>query len=394
MGIVHISGVIFGDDWFAYPEDIESGAVTTLESMKRELALASPSEDLRVTVNSYGGDTLAAAGMTIELEKWAASTGRGIVFEVGAIAASAAANMLVLTQGAKIAVHKVSEIMFHGCASFVVGGADALRDNARRMEQYNGNVIAALKEKTTLEDAEIESYFAEGREGWLNGASAIECGLADELTTGDGGEMPLAYKGAQGDSPDARLVAVAAFAARIKEKGTMAKKNMKAECGDPTKVNAEGEELTQEQLNERFGEKLEELEEKIEAQEEEIKALKAAKAEGGTPEEPKAEPTAEGEEPTQEQENEHLGEKIEELEKKLDDAEKKIKDLEAQNAKLTAGMRTNKQTAQGATAKDFAALVKEIPATLSPKEYVNRFEALKRDHAEAYKAYMEAHGKN
>ena len=374
MATIRLDGVIIpdGDHDAKTMAAIDRGECIDYAAFyARLMAAEATGEPVTVRINCLGGDTRAAAMMGIALEHLRAH----LSVEVEAIAASAAANLIAtLSAGVPVRVHRQSLIMYHGCEGMAFGGAGKLRDAASHADAYNSVVIKALKEKTTLPREVIDRWFSEGREGWLNAEEAVSCGLAAGIVDGDV-ERPAEFTAQGGQT---QLVAMAAFAASIKER-LMAKT---AEC-KPKAAEETAPEVT--------------LEERVKALEEENKALKAEneelkakKAEGGMEIPTDAKKAEDGGEQThQDTENEHLGELIKMLEEKVDAMGEEIKALKGVNARLTAGLKT--PATEVKPNRDFIALVREIPADLPAREYAARFEALKKEHAAEYEAYVKAH---
>jgi hypothetical protein len=96
------------------------------------------------------------------------------------MAASAAANLLALTTRVKATAHANSKIMFHGAAGYTEGGAEAHADTAELLEKINGEIKTVLVKHGMKQD-EVDSWFAEGRQGWLDATQAKAVGLIDEI---------------------------------------------------------------------------------------------------------------------------------------------------------------------------------------------------------------------
>ena len=80
-----------------------------------------------------------------------------------------------------VKVHKNAKIMFHGSMGGVMGGSQAMRDEANLLEKINADIKTALLTKTSLSPEVVDEWFAEGREGWLTAQEAVDVGLASEI---------------------------------------------------------------------------------------------------------------------------------------------------------------------------------------------------------------------
>ena len=82
--------------------------------------------------------------------------------------------------------------MFHSCSTITFGGPGAHKDAANLMDKINGNVKAALKARTSLDQADIDTWFQDDRQGWLSSDEAKKCRLIDDVLDGD--PMPAPEK--------------------------------------------------------------------------------------------------------------------------------------------------------------------------------------------------------
>lgn len=317
-------------------------------------AIRECNEDIILKINSYGGSVEGSTAISTALVDWKRNhPDHKAIIEVGAICASAAANLVAVLAGRiPVLVHPESMLMFHSCSGLVEGTPEQLKDEADRMEKINEVVINALNDNTLLLKEQIEQWFMAGREGWLSGMEAVNCHLADGFINTDIETMPVIPTG------EKRFVAIAAIAQKLMEKKTM---DEEKKTIIETEVEKPLEEMKKEVEIEKTEEKpVEEVETEVE------------KTEETEVEEPKAE---DDELTALKAENEQLKAEIEEL--------------KATCEKLTQGL---KSTGAKATAKKtFAELVREIPANLPEREYTNRFTALKKQYNAEYKAYMDSH---
>lgn len=187
MSKLEIRGVIvpadYDDDWSK--QYIEKGMFTPESRVRNALAGADKDQPLSIYVNSPGGSVFAGNEMFNSINAWAAETGQGVQIEVGAMAASMAANMLVAIPSATVKAHKNSKIMYHGAYGLQIGGAEAMADYSDLLDKINADVKAGLTTKTTLDPDVVSGWFAEGREGWLNAEEAKAAGLISEIVEDD-----------------------------------------------------------------------------------------------------------------------------------------------------------------------------------------------------------------
>ena len=355
MKTLSITGVmVVADDWGMGEEYVTDCAALCKE-------IDATDDDLTIAINSYGGDVEGGTNLSITLANWkAAHPDKTLAVEIGAICASAAANLLArMPQGANIRIHPESMVMYHSCGGMAWGSPDQLRDCAAQMDKVNEVVIRSLLSKTTLDAATVRAWFAAGREGWLSGLDAVECGLADELADGLMDAAPeLPEEGMEGNG---RLAAVAAIKAKLinKETTAMAEEKETIEKTEEVTVTKPAEDET---------------EKKVETEVE----TETETPQGECGDKPKAEDTEDTEE-------------IKALKAENESLKAEIEKLKATCEKLTKGL--NAPTASAQPRKNFADMVREIPCDLPAKEYERRFTALKKDHKAEYDEYIAAHSK-
>lgn len=201
---VKIQGTIVSpdyDDGF-FESWIEKGIITP--SSRIVGAIESATEPINLYINSYGGDVFAGGEMLIALLK-ASASGKLASVEVGSIAASMAANIVAALRanGVPVTANANSELMFHGCYTETIGGAQHHEDVAESLRNVNESVITNLNR---IGITECRAWFSEGREKWLGAEDGLAMGLFSEIN-GTKAEAPT----------DAKSIAtkLAAFAASI-----------------------------------------------------------------------------------------------------------------------------------------------------------------------------------
>lgn len=201
---VKIQGTIVSpdyDDGF-FESWIDKGVITP--SSRVVGSIENATEPIDLYINSYGGDVFAGGEMMIALLK-ASAAGKLASVEVGTIAASMAANIVAALRanGVPVTANANSELMFHGCYTETIGGAQHHEDVAESLRNVNESVIANLNR---IGITECRAWFAEGREKWIGAEDGLAMGLFSEIN-GTKAEAPT----------DAKSIAtkLAAFAASI-----------------------------------------------------------------------------------------------------------------------------------------------------------------------------------
>lgn len=188
---VKIQGTIVSpdyDDGF-FESWIDKGVITP--SSRVVGSIENATEPIDLYINSYGGDVFAGGEMMIALLK-ASATGKLASVEVGTIAASMAANIVAALRanGVPVTANANSEIMFHGCYTETVGGAQHHEDVAESLRNVNESVIANLNR---IGITECRAWFAEGREKWIGAEDGLAMGLFSEIN-GTDAEAPTDAK--------------------------------------------------------------------------------------------------------------------------------------------------------------------------------------------------------
>ena len=188
---VKIQGTIVSpdyDDGF-FESWIDKGVITP--SSRVVGSIENATEPIELYINSYGGDVFAGGEMMIALLK-ASATGKLASVEVGTIAASMAANIVAALRanGVPVTANANSELMFHGCYTETVGGAQHHEDVAESLRNVNESVIANLNR---IGITECRAWFSEGREKWIGAEDGLAMGLFSEIN-GTEAEAPTDAK--------------------------------------------------------------------------------------------------------------------------------------------------------------------------------------------------------
>lgn len=167
-------------DWLEWestcPNDIKS-VIDTLD----------PGEELRVLVNSGGGDVYAGQEIYTLLRKCNNS-----VAEIDSLAGSAAG--VAAMGAARVLISPVGMIMIHNVtgSGYTSGDYHLYEKRAKALKELNAALASSYSEKSGKPLEEILKIM--DRETWLTANQAIEMGFADE-TLGAGMQVTNAYDG-------------------------------------------------------------------------------------------------------------------------------------------------------------------------------------------------------
>ena len=315
--------------------------------------LDASADTVELYIDSPGGDVIESNAISLALAEHALQhPEKSYVCTLGSLCASAAANILAkLPSCYKIRAYRDTLIMYHSCSGVFEGNPDQLRDYGVMMQLVNEAVISALSARTNLGMETIRSAFCSGRELWLDGAKAQECGLVAELIDAE----PDIHLYAN----DARTARVLALVAEYKNKhpeASMAEEEKKEEVATeevvketPPAVEAENEELVKEEIAEEVAKELNE--------------------------EPEVDWEA----------------KCGELRQECDELKKEVEALKALVAKYSPSATAS---AQKTVKADWLAMVRELNAKHLPEqEYAREYVALKASHKPEFEAFMKQHTK-
>ncbi len=346
-------------------------------------AINAETDALDIAVDSPGGDIFAANSIAMAIADWLIAHPQGrATLTVQGMAASAAAAVIVGVRGprCRIACHRNSQLMFHGVYTTVYeAGAQKFADTAEALEKTNDQIRSALLSRTKTPAALIAQWFAEGREGWVTAAEALEWQIVDEVVDLDAAptsDSSKTYLNQLKETPAMNLNTLK----RIFLKNAATEDPEKKPEDDPEAAKKAGEgEAAPEDPEKKPGE-----------------AGEGGEGEGEDPEE-KPEEAGEGEDPEKKPDEEGEDdpeEEVEELKKAMATLQETVAALQsalaeatAKNARLTAGLRTTagqKDARKPATFKDaLAAYLAAHPDV----RYNDAFCAVAKDQPELYKAF-------
>lgn len=149
------------------------GDEVTPKQFKEELDALGDIDELRVYINSPGGDVFAGQAILSVLKRHSAHK----VVYVDGLAASAAS--VVAMGGDVIRMPRNAMMMIHNAWTITAGNANDLREVADALDRVSETMIAAYAEKTGLDRDEIRALL--DAETWMTAEEAVEKGFADEI---------------------------------------------------------------------------------------------------------------------------------------------------------------------------------------------------------------------
>ncbi len=135
-------------------------------------------KDIKVVINSPGGDCISAASIYNMLMEYPGH----VTVMIDGIAASAAS--VIAMAGDETYVSPVSMMMIHNPSTIAIGDHTDMQKAIDMLDQVKESIINAYHLKTGLSRAKL-SHMMES-ECWMNAYAAIENGFADGLITRDG----------------------------------------------------------------------------------------------------------------------------------------------------------------------------------------------------------------
>lgn len=149
------------------------GDEVTPKQFKEDLDALGDISELRIYINSGGGDVFAGQAIHSMLKRHSATK---IVY-IDGLAASIAS--VIAMAGDKIIMPTNAMMMIHKCWTIALGNADEMRKIADDLDKIDESIIAAYIAKTGLEEADIVELMED--ETWMTAQDAIDYGFADEI---------------------------------------------------------------------------------------------------------------------------------------------------------------------------------------------------------------------
>lgn len=160
---LYLEGTIASESWF----DDE----VTPEEFKAELAKAKG--NIRVIINSPGGDCVAASVIYTALMDYPHDV---TVFITG-LAASAAS--VIAMAGTKVIMSPTAMMMVHNPWTMAIGDKDEMKKAAHLLDEVKESIVNAYEIKTGLPRQKIETLM--DNETWFSAHKAKELGFCDEV---------------------------------------------------------------------------------------------------------------------------------------------------------------------------------------------------------------------
>ena len=145
-----IAGVI-GDGWAA-PD-----SCTTADAMRAALKSAPKAQNIKVDIESMGGDYFQGLAMYQMLQEHPAT----VNVSIGACAASSAS--LIAMAGDTISMHETSTMLVHNPWSICLGDANEMRKCAADLDLLTGTAVSAYAARTGMEPDAVASLMNEDR---------------------------------------------------------------------------------------------------------------------------------------------------------------------------------------------------------------------------------------
>lgn len=188
---IEVRGIILGaeadSEWLS--DYIDKGLVTPESRVRKALATADTTEPLELYVNSNGGSVFAGHEMANAIADWAETHGQQVNVTVGALAASAATDLVL--NFAPVKLHANSLLMFHSARTEQFGGPGAMLDAADLLGKINAMQTQALVNRFGLDPSRVAEWYSEGRMGWLDAAEAVDSGIASAAAAEDAERVDL-----------------------------------------------------------------------------------------------------------------------------------------------------------------------------------------------------------
>jgi ATP-dependent protease ClpP protease subunit len=138
-----------------------------------ELKALGPLGELTVRINSPGGSVFDGVAIYNALKRHDGA----ITVWVDGIAASIAS--MIAMAGDEVVMPENAMLMLHDPSGLVMGTAADMRAMAEALDKMKAGMVAAYRDKSGRDDAEIETLLA--AETWLLAQEAVDLGLADRV---------------------------------------------------------------------------------------------------------------------------------------------------------------------------------------------------------------------
>jgi ATP-dependent Clp protease protease subunit len=138
-----------------------------------ELKALGPVAALAVRINSPGGSVFDGVAIYNALKRHDAR----VTVWIDGIAASIAS--VIAMAGDEVIMPENAMLMIHDPSALVIGTAADMRGMAEALDKMKAGMVAAYRDKSGRDDAEIEALMRD--ETWLSAKEALNLGLADRI---------------------------------------------------------------------------------------------------------------------------------------------------------------------------------------------------------------------
>jgi ATP-dependent Clp protease protease subunit len=138
-----------------------------------ELKALGPVLELTVRINSPGGSVFDGVAIYNALKRHEAR----VTVWIDGIAASIAS--MIAMAGDQVVMPENAMLMLHDPSALVIGTASDMRAMAEALDKMKAGMVAAYRDKSGRDDAEIEALMRD--ETWLSAEEALGLGLADRI---------------------------------------------------------------------------------------------------------------------------------------------------------------------------------------------------------------------
>jgi len=139
----------------------------------RQILKDNEGKEIKVSINSYGGDVFAAAAIYTALSNYRENT----TVYIESIAASAAS--VIAMAGKKVVMSPVASLMIHNPSTYASGDHTEMEATLNALTTIKETIITAYENKTNLPRDEISKLMDE--ESWFDAYKAKELGFIDEI---------------------------------------------------------------------------------------------------------------------------------------------------------------------------------------------------------------------
>ncbi len=179
VGELLLYGEISDSSWW--------GDEVTPKQFKKDLDALGDISELRVYINSPGGNVFAGQTIYSILKRYQAQ----VNVYVDGLAASAAS--VVAMAGDRIIMPRNAMMVIHNPWTVVAGDANELLEVADALDKVRDTMIAVYEERTGLKKDQIVEML--DAETWLTAEEAVEMGFADEIEEAKQVAVSIAGKG-------------------------------------------------------------------------------------------------------------------------------------------------------------------------------------------------------